>query len=108
MRSSRTGSNGATLCCPRGWRRRWRVLILTSHRFGGGNPFCEAKSELKFFEAALVDVPTIAYPRDRSGVQFGTATRVSCHYAPRVWCDHTCPPCPSTRIYVISCHGSSS
>ncbi|MBN9508876.1 MAG: glycosyltransferase [Alphaproteobacteria bacterium] len=27
-----------------------------------GNPFCEAKSELKFFEAALVDVPTIAAP----------------------------------------------
>lgn len=27
-----------------------------------GNPFCEAKSELKFFEAALVDVPTIASP----------------------------------------------
>jgi glycosyltransferase involved in cell wall biosynthesis len=26
------------------------------------NPFCEAKSELKFFEAALVDVPTIASP----------------------------------------------
>ncbi len=25
-----------------------------------GNPFCEAKSELKYFEAALVDVPTIA------------------------------------------------
>jgi glycosyltransferase involved in cell wall biosynthesis len=25
-----------------------------------GNPFCEAKSELKFFEAALVDVPTVA------------------------------------------------
>jgi glycosyltransferase involved in cell wall biosynthesis len=25
-----------------------------------GNPFCEAKSELKFFEAALVGVPTIA------------------------------------------------
>lgn len=25
-----------------------------------GNPFCEAKSELKFFEAALVSVPTIA------------------------------------------------
>ncbi|WP_201243749.1 glycosyltransferase [Halochromatium salexigens] len=24
------------------------------------NPFCEAKSELKFFEAALVDVPTVA------------------------------------------------
>ncbi|SFQ25760.1 glycosyltransferase [Variovorax sp. 770b2] len=27
-----------------------------------GNPFCEAKSELKFFEAALVKVPTIASP----------------------------------------------
>lgn len=27
-----------------------------------GNPYCEAKSELKFFEAALVDVPTIASP----------------------------------------------
>src|SRR5439155_24160701 len=25
-----------------------------------GNPFCEAKSELKFFEAAIVGVPTVA------------------------------------------------
>lgn len=27
-----------------------------------GNPFCESKSELKFFEAAITDVPTIASP----------------------------------------------
>jgi glycosyltransferase involved in cell wall biosynthesis/SAM-dependent methyltransferase len=27
-----------------------------------GNPFCESKSELKFFEAALANVPTIASP----------------------------------------------
>jgi glycosyltransferase involved in cell wall biosynthesis len=27
-----------------------------------GNPFCEAKSELKFFEAALVGIPTVASP----------------------------------------------
>jgi SAM-dependent methyltransferase/glycosyltransferase involved in cell wall biosynthesis len=27
-----------------------------------GNPFCEAKSELKFFEAALVSVPSICSP----------------------------------------------
>ncbi|MEA2844004.1 MAG: hypothetical protein QOJ69_1675, partial [Actinomycetota bacterium] len=29
-----------------------------------GNPFCESKSDLKFFEAALVDVPTIASPSE--------------------------------------------
>jgi SAM-dependent methyltransferase len=29
-----------------------------------GNAFCEAKSALKFFEAALVDVPTVASPTE--------------------------------------------
>ncbi len=36
-----------------------------------GNPFCEGKSELKFFEAALVSIPTVASPTQ----PFATAIR---------------------------------
>jgi Glycosyl transferase family 2/Glycosyl transferases group 1 len=38
-----------------------------------GNVFCEAKSELKFFESALVDVPTVASPTEpyRSVIRHG-------------------------------------
>ncbi len=38
-----------------------------------GNAFCEAKSELKYFEAALVGVPTIASPTEpfRSAIRDG-------------------------------------
>ena len=37
------------------------------------NPFCEAKSELKFWEAALVEVPTVASPTGpfRRAIQHG-------------------------------------
>jgi glycosyltransferase involved in cell wall biosynthesis len=53
------------------WRdmRPWQDLPEEIARFAInlaplelGNPFCEAKSELKFFEAALADVVTIATP----------------------------------------------
>ena len=39
-----------------------RVSIFDLVPLEYGNAFCEAKSELKFFEAALADVPTIASP----------------------------------------------
>jgi len=60
-----------------GHRIEWRPLVPLADlphelaRFDvnlapleAGNPFCEAKSELKYFEAALVDVPTIASPTE--------------------------------------------
>lgn len=38
-----------------------------------GNPFCEAKSELKYFESALVEVPSVCSPTDpfRRAVRHG-------------------------------------
>ena len=36
--------------------------LLHQHRPWVDNPFCDAKSALKFHEAALVNVPTIASP----------------------------------------------
>ena len=38
-----------------------------------GNPYCESKSELKFFEAALVETPTIATPTGpfRAAIEHG-------------------------------------
>jgi len=50
-----------------------------------GNPFCEAKSELKFFEAALVDIPTIASPTGpyRRAIQHGVTGFLADH--PEEW-----------------------
>jgi glycosyltransferase involved in cell wall biosynthesis/SAM-dependent methyltransferase len=52
-----------------------------------GNPFCEAKSELKFFEAALVDVPTIASPTGpfRRAIRHGKTGFLAA--TPRAWRD---------------------
>jgi SAM-dependent methyltransferase len=52
-----------------------------------GNPFCEAKSELKLFEAALVDVPTIASPTGpyRRAIRDGETGFLAA--TPRAWKD---------------------
>jgi glycosyltransferase involved in cell wall biosynthesis/SAM-dependent methyltransferase len=52
-----------------------------------GNPFCEAKSELKLFEAALVDVPTIASPTGpyRRAIRCGETGFLAA--TPRAWKD---------------------
>jgi len=44
-----------------------------------GNPFCEAKSELKYFEAALVDVCTVASPTGpyRRAIEDGRTGRLA-------------------------------
>jgi glycosyltransferase involved in cell wall biosynthesis/SAM-dependent methyltransferase len=51
-----------------------------------GNPFCEAKSELKFFEAALAGVPTIASPTGpfRRAIRHGETGFLAA--TPSEWC----------------------
>jgi glycosyltransferase involved in cell wall biosynthesis len=50
-----------------------------------GNPFCEAKSELKFFEAALVEVCTVASPTGplRRAIRDGETGRLA--NTPQEW-----------------------
>ncbi len=52
-----------------------------------GNPYCEAKSELKYFEAALVDVPTIASPTGpfRRAIRHGETGYLASTQSE--WCD---------------------
>lgn len=76
------------------WRplRGLRELPLELARFDvnlapleAGNPFCEAKSELKFFEAALVDVCTVASPTRpyATAIRHGTTGMLA--DGPREW-----------------------
>jgi glycosyltransferase involved in cell wall biosynthesis len=53
-----------------------------------GNPYCEAKSELKFFEAALVGVPTVASPTQpfRDAMRHGETGFVAS--TPETWFAH--------------------
>jgi glycosyltransferase involved in cell wall biosynthesis len=53
-----------------------------------GNPYCEAKSELKFFEAALVGVPTVASPTQpfRDAMRHGETGFLAS--APETWFAH--------------------
>ena len=50
-----------------------------------GNPFCEPKSELKYFEAALVEVPTVASPTGplRRAIRDGETGRLAA--SPEDW-----------------------
>jgi glycosyltransferase involved in cell wall biosynthesis len=52
-----------------------------------GNPFCEAKSELKYFEAGLVGVPTVASPSGpyRRAIADGVTGRLAA--TPDEWYD---------------------
>jgi len=52
------------------------------------NPYCEAKSELKFFEAALVGVPTIATPTQpfRDAIREGETGFLAAE--PQAWLTH--------------------
>lgn len=50
-----------------GWKKLMRLAAQTSVNLAPldlSNPFCSAKSELKFFEAALLSIPTVASATD--------------------------------------------
>ncbi len=95
-----TGADGAALLDPaafpelarHGGQIEWRRAVTLSDlpdelaRFDinlapldAGNPFCEAKSEIKFVEAALVGVPTIASPTEplAAAIADGTTGRLA-------------------------------
>jgi len=80
-----------------------------------GNPFCEAKSELKFFEAALVDVPTIASPTGpfRRAIKHGVSGFLATtaddwyHYMARLVSDEALRTRIASAAYLsaLACYG---